>query len=51
MKVWDRVQARLGVNENGEATYLDEDSNSVVRKILTSYEPVKPKSLKDCMIG
>ena len=22
MKVWDRVQVRLGVNENGEATYL-----------------------------
>ena len=30
---------------------LDEDSNSVVRKILTSYGPVKAKSLKDCMIG
>ena len=51
MKVWDRVQARLRINENGEATYLDKDNNSVVRKILTSHGPVKAKSLKDCMIG
>ena len=46
MKVWDRVQARLRINENGEATYLDENNNSVVRKILTSNGPVKAKSLK-----
>jgi methionine--tRNA ligase beta chain len=51
MKVWDRVQARLRINENGEATYLDKDNNSVVRKILTSHGPVKAKSLRDCMIG
>ena len=51
IKVWDRVQARLRVNENGEATYLDEENNFVVRKILTSNGPVKAESLRDCMIG
>ena len=51
IKVWERVQARLRVNENGEATYLDEENNFVVRKILTSNGPVKAESLRECMIG
>ena len=51
LKVWDRVKAGLRVNENGEATYLDGDSDAVVRKIMTSDGPVKATSLRDCMIG
>jgi hypothetical protein len=51
LKVWDRVKAGLRVNENGEATYLDGDSDAVVRMIMTSDGPVKATSLRDCMIG
>mmetsp|Transcript_27543 Transcript_27543/g.50168 ORF Transcript_27543/g.50168 Transcript_27543/m.50168 type:complete len:319 (+) Transcript_27543:1818-2774(+) len=48
LKVWDRVKSKLRVNENGEATYQDED---VVRKITTSAGPVKVSSLTDCTIS
>lgn len=49
LKVWDRVKAKLRVNESGEATYQGDDD--AVRKIMTSDGPVKVSSLTDCMIG
>jgi len=49
LKVWDRVKAKLRVNDGGEATYADEDGT--VRKIMTSGGPVKVSSLTDCIIG
>ena len=49
LKVWDRVKAKLRVNENGKATYEDEDNT--IRKIMTSAGPVKVSSLTDCIIG
>ena len=48
LKVWDRVKAKLRVDENGEAIYQDDD---VVRKILTSAGPIKVESLKESIIG
>lgn len=49
LKVWDRVKAKLRVNDDGEATYKSEDDT--VRKIMTSGGPVKVASLTDCFIG
>jgi glutaminyl-tRNA synthetase len=48
LKVWDRVKSKLRVNENGEATYQDDDG---VRKLLTSAGPIKVESLKETIIG
>uniref|UniRef100_A0A7S2I8Z6 glutamine--tRNA ligase n=1 Tax=Helicotheca tamesis TaxID=374047 RepID=A0A7S2I8Z6_9STRA len=47
VKVWDRVKACLKSNEEGEATYINEDK---VHRIMSSDGPVKTSSLKDCVI-
>merc|ERR1712032_966232 len=48
LKVWDRVKAKLRVNEGGEATYADE--NGTLR-LLTSAGSATASSLTDCIIG
>ena len=48
LKVWDRVKSKLKVNENGEATYKDDDTE---RKLLTSVGPITVESLKESIIG
>jgi len=47
VKVWDRVKSSLKANENGEATYLDENG---VHRMMTSAGPVKTTSLVEAVI-
>jgi methionine--tRNA ligase beta chain len=47
-KAFDRVKAALRSNENGEATWVAEDST--VHRFLTSSGPVKTKTLCDSVI-
>ena len=47
VKVWDRVKANLKANENGEASYLQDDK---VHRMMTSAGPVTTTSLTDAVI-
>lgn len=47
LKVWDRVKANLKANENGEATYVNEND---IHLMMTSAGPVKTTSLVDAVI-
>lgn len=47
LKVWDRVKSNLKVNENGEATYVNEND---INLMMTSAGPVKTTSLVGAVI-
>ena len=47
LKVWDRVKSNLKVNENGEATYVNEND---INLMMTSAGPVKTTSLVSAVI-
>jgi methionine--tRNA ligase beta chain len=48
LKAFDRAMSGVKANENGEASYVDEDGS--VYRLVTSAGPVKTKTLKDSVI-
>jgi methionine--tRNA ligase beta chain len=48
LKAFDRAMTGVKANENGEASYVDEDGS--VFRLVTSAGPVKTKTLKDAVI-
>jgi tRNA-binding EMAP/Myf-like protein len=47
VKVWDRVKSNLKTNENGEATYVEEQE---VFRMMTTAGPVTTRSLVSAVI-